>query len=78
MNIVFFLAGRGELQVILTGSTSPNEGLVEVFLDGSWGTICDDNWDISVGTGIHFEKEIMYVPTLNCFSVMGKSFGVIW
>ena len=32
------------LEVRIVGS--PNRGLVEVFHDGQWGTICDDNWDI--------------------------------
>lgn len=29
----------------LEGSTSQNEGRVEVCIDRQWGTICDDKWD---------------------------------
>ena len=48
--IIYYLLVVDHDLIRLIGGALPEEGRVEVFHDGVWGTICDNHWSIDDAT----------------------------
>lgn len=49
LNIHFFSSSESEGFLRVSGGNTANEGRIEIYHAGEWGTVCTTNWDISDG-----------------------------
>ncbi|XP_062913388.1 deleted in malignant brain tumors 1 protein-like [Mobula hypostoma] len=69
----------GHLQLRLSGSDDACAGRLEIYYDGSWGTVCDDSWDLvdanvvckQLGCGYALEDKTI-------LDYCGQSTGIVW
>ncbi|KAK3287455.1 hypothetical protein CYMTET_5039 [Cymbomonas tetramitiformis] len=64
--------------VRLVDGSTPNEGRVEIFHDGSWGTVCDDSWSIEDGAVVCRQLGYSGVVSVHGYATFGGGSGNIW
>lgn len=64
--------------VRLSGGSSEYEGRVEVFYQGEWGTVCDDDWDDEDATVICRQLGLGESGQAITFAEFGRGVGPIW
>ncbi|XP_054892010.1 galectin-3-binding protein B [Poeciliopsis prolifica] len=67
-----------EGNVRLSGSESPSEGRVEIYHDGKWGTVCDDNWDMAEAQVVCRQLNFLGAKSVVVGKDYGKASGPIW
>lgn len=68
---------KDDLQVRLVGSQSRNEGRVEVNYEGSWGTVCDDHFDLNDANVVCRMLGYKRASNYSCCGAFGQGFGFI-
>ncbi|XP_068960944.1 macrophage scavenger receptor types I and II [Petaurus breviceps papuanus] len=64
--------------VRLVGGSQPNEGRVEIFHDGHWGTVCDDRWEFRNGLVVCKSLGYSGVEKVYKDAYFGSGTGIIW
>ncbi|XP_061567107.1 galectin-3-binding protein A-like [Cololabis saira] len=64
--------------VRLSGSRSNSEGRVEVFHDGKWGTVCDDEWNVAHAQVVCRQLNFPGAKSVVLGGDYGKAPGPIW
>ena len=63
--------------VRLVGGTTSSEGRVEVFLNGVWGTVCDDRWGINDATVVCTQLGYSSAVSAKSSAYFGRGSGAI-
>uniref|UniRef100_G3UR43 Soluble scavenger receptor cysteine-rich domain-containing protein SSC5D n=1 Tax=Meleagris gallopavo TaxID=9103 RepID=G3UR43_MELGA len=68
----------GEIQVRLINGSSSCSGRVEIFHNGSWGTVCDDGWNMMAAEVVCREVGCGSALSAPVGATFGQGAGQIW
>ncbi len=73
------LAGRPmDGSIRLAGAVKPSSGRVEIFFDGEWGTVCDDEWDLADAEVVCRQLGFGRATSALSDAAFGAGTGPIW
>ena len=78
---IYYIASTSDyhfLGIHLIGGSGPNEGRVEVFYDGEWGTVCDDGFNETDADVVCRELGYLEATGYSCCAAYGQGTGSIW
>ncbi|XP_062874910.1 galectin-3-binding protein A-like [Trichomycterus rosablanca] len=78
---LFDVKSKGQPQegaLRLLGSDQPFAGRVEVYHNGQWGTICDDNWDLAEAKVVCHQLGFPGAVSAKVGETYGQGSGPIW
>ena len=62
----------------LVGGNWDGEGRVEIFHNGTWGTVCDDSWDLNDARVLCRELDYPEASSAPHSAFFGQGSGLIW